>query len=719
MKELLYGAAYYDEYMPYDRLDQDIELMKAAGMNVVRIGESTWSTYEPQPGKFDFSHLTRVLDKMQQADIHVIVGTPTYAVPAWLVKLDPNVIADTETGRPFYGARQIMDITNGTYLFYAERIIRRMMEVVRGYACVIGFQLDNETKYYGAAGDNIQKLFVNYLKEKFNNNLNAMNQAFGLDYWSNRIDAWEDFPDVRGTINGSLSAEFDRFRRSLVDHFLSWQAGIVSEYKREDQFLTQNFDFEWRGFSFGVQPFINQFHAVKALTIAGTDIYHPSQDRLTGAEIAFGGDLIRSLKQANYLVMETEAQGFTSWTPYKGQLRLQAYSHLANGANMVEYWHWHSIHNACETYWKGVLSHDLAPNETYREAAVVGNEWKKIGSHLVNLQKHNKIAILVSNEALTGLDLFRMDAAVAGDPGRAGYNDVVRWVYDTLFHMNLECDFISTDAADEQLCQYHMVVVPALYTASDALLNSLKQYVESGGELVATFKTAFADEQVKVHADLQPHILHEVIGAHYHEFTLPVNVGLKAGALALPSAEELESLPDVMKHQPDGSRIPESNNLLQAELFMELLIPDRGTTVLYSYEHPFWGEYAAAVEGRFGNGRAVYIGCKTSEPVLRVILRHAAEEAGIRIPALSWPVTMRKGINDYGRQVIYFLNYSGESRSFIYSLPDGVRLLSSEAAAPDVFRAVHTDDVLTLAPWGVEIIETEKPARNPQPARKH
>ena len=50
MKELLYGAAYYDEYMPYDRLDKDVEMMKKAGINTVRIAESTWSTCEPQPG---------------------------------------------------------------------------------------------------------------------------------------------------------------------------------------------------------------------------------------------------------------------------------------------------------------------------------------------------------------------------------------------------------------------------------------------------------------------------------------------------------------------------------------------------------------------------------------------------------------------------------------------------------------------------------------------
>ena len=127
MNKLLYGVAYYDEYMPYDRLDKDIQMMKAAGINVVRIGESTWSTMEPQPGVFDTSHLTRVIEAMQAADISVILGTPTYAIPSWLARAYPEILAVTEKGKELYGRRQNMDITHPAYLFHAERIIRKMI----------------------------------------------------------------------------------------------------------------------------------------------------------------------------------------------------------------------------------------------------------------------------------------------------------------------------------------------------------------------------------------------------------------------------------------------------------------------------------------------------------------------------------------------------------------------------------------------------------------
>ena len=673
MKKLLYGAAYYDEYMPYDRLQQDVAMMKKAGINTVRIAESTWSTCEPQEGVFDFSHVERVMDAMEEAGINVIIGTPTYAIPTWMVKSHPDVMAETVKGRGIYGARQIMDITHPVYRFYAERVIRKLMECTAHRKCVIGFQVDNETKYYGTAGKNVQEKFVKYLRKKFNNDLDAMNHEFGLDYWSNRINAWEDFPDVRGTINGSLGAEFEKFQRTLVDEFLSWQADIVNEYRREDQFITHNFDFEWRGYSYGVQPDVNHYHAAKALTIAGTDIYHPTQDDLTGAEIAFGGDMTRSLKRDNYLVLETEAQGYPGWTPYKGQLRLQAYSHLANGANSVMYWHWHSIHNSFETYWRGLLSHDMQENAPYREACIIGNEFSRLGSHLVNLKKKNEVAILVSNEALTALKWFGIEATAAGDHG-IGYNDVVRWLYDTLFKMNVECDFVWPES--DNLDQYKAIFVPALYGAPDELLEKLKQYTTNGGTLVATFKTAFANENVKVSHEMQPHILSNCFGISYQQFTFPKNTGL-SGSIINGTAKG-------------------ADEKSEAKIFMELLMPQEAE-VLAFYDHYNWKEYAAITKNHYGKGTAIYIGCMTDNNTLKAVLTEALNSAEVEIPEYSWPVIVRKGTNDLCKCVRYILNYSAEEQNVVYHGANGTELFSEES--------VQDGESITVLPWNLKIVE--------------
>ena len=669
MDKLLYGVAYYDEYMPCDRLDKDVEMMKAAGINVVRIAESTWSTCEPQPGVFDFSHVVRVMDAMEAAGISVIIGTPTYAVPTWMVKAYPDVLAVTKEGRGIYGARQIMDITHPAYRFYSERVIRELMKVTAHRKCVIGFQLDNETKYYGTAGSNVQEQFVKYLREKFDDDLEAMNAAFGLDYWSNRINAWEDFPDVRGTINGSLGAEFEKFQRTLVDEFLQWQADIVKEYARPDQFITHNFDFDWKGYSWGVQPMVNHFHAARALTVAGVDIYHPTQDDLTGEEISFGGDSTRSLKGDNYLVLETEAQGFPWWTPYDGQLRLQAYSHVASGANMVEYWHWHSIHNSFETYWKGLLSHDFKENDTYRAAKVIGKEFQEIGSHLVNLKKHNRVGLLVSNEALSALNWFPVDGAVGG-VGDYKYNDVVRYVYNQLYRLNVGCDFLWPDS--ENLEDYDLLVVPALYAAPEELLLRIRRFVERGGRLFATFKTAFADENVKVFHDSQPHILDECLGISYSHFTHPKNVRLTGETFGCPDNE--------------------------VKVFMELVNPE-GAKVLASYDHYNWKRYAAVTRNSFGKGTATYLGCVTSDGMLREILADVLREAGLWTAdqEVEFPVIIKRGTNQDGKQIVYYLNYSASEQTVAYRDGDGVELTKKEKVAQG--------DTLTIGPWDLRIVE--------------
>lgn len=665
MNHLLYGAAYYDEYMPYDRLDKDIGMMKAAGMNLVRIAESTWSTCEPQEGKFDFSHVIRVLDAMEEAGIDVIIGTPTYAIPTWMVKSYPDVLATTKKGKGIYGARQIMDITHPVYRYYGERVIRRLMDVSAHRKCVIGYQIDNETKYYDAAGKNVQEQFVKYLRKKFNDDPDAMNSEFGMDYWSNRINAWEDFPDVRGTVNGSLGAEFEKFQRMLVDEFLEWQARIVKDYIREDQFITHNFDFGWKGGSYGVQPKVNHYHAAKPLTVAGADIYHPTQDELTGAAIAYCGDSARSLKKDNYFVLETEAQGFPQWLPYDGQLRLQAYSHVASGANMVEYWHWHSIHNSFETYWKGMLSHDFKENDTYREAKMIGNEFARIGSHLVNLKKKNKVAVMVSNEALTALEWFPVGGSENPD-----YNDIVRYVYDQLYRLNVECDLVWPET--ENLEDYDLIVLPALYAASQELLERVDTYVRKGGHLFATFKTAIANEYLKVYADCQPHGIDKCLGMTYSHFTYPKNVRLLSE-----------------KYQCQDNEVT---------CFMELLNPDTAQ-VLASYDHYNWKRYAAVTKNSYGEGTAVYLGCKVSDAMLREILCDVLKDADLwnREQEVEFPVIIKKGINDYGKEVVYYLNYSSNVQSLQYWGNDAEDLLAGES--------VCDGNSLVIEPWNLRILE--------------
>lgn len=663
-RELLFGAAYYPEYMPYDRIETDLKMMKNAGMNVIRIAESTWSTLEPKDGIYDFSYIDRTLEAAEEYEMYVIIGTPTYAIPSWLERKDPDVMAVTEQGRERYGHRQLMNLWNPTFRFHGERVIRKLIEHTANHPRVIGFQIDNETKHYGNMGEQIQAMFREYLKDIYGT-VENLNKAFYLAYWSNSIHDWEDFPDMRGCVHAGLCGEFDKFRRRLAAEYLAWQAEIVREYKRPEQFITHNLDFQWKkfgadiaqdGYSYGVQPDINHYEASKCLTIAGTDIYHPTQDELTGAEIAFGGDSIRSLKEDNYLVMECQAQAFKYWTPYPGQLRLHAYSHLASGADGIMYWNWHSIHNGYETYWKGLLSHDLAPNPVYEEACRFGKEWEKIGDRLLHLKKQNQAALVVDNHSLAALKWFPIDEDLS-------YNDVVRWMYDSLYEMNVECDIVDVNALDTS--KYKMIVTPALYSASEDTIEKLRKFTEDGGILVSSFRSFVSNEHFSVYPDTQPHHLHECFGMSYQMFTEPGKIKL------------------------NGTDVRYLAELLEA----------KEAETIACYEHKYWGKYAALTRHSYGKGQSFYIGCYTEKNILKEVFKSAAETAGIMNEAVSfsWPVIVRSGRNQYGNTLHYLLHYSEEEETILCPYDLVKDLLNG--------TVYKKNDEILLKDWDVKILE--------------
>lgn len=665
-EQYLFGCAYYDEYMPKSRIDEDFKMMKEAHMNVIRIAESTWSTWEPEEGRFDFSSLIRMLEGARKYGLSVIIGTPTYAFPSWLLKIDPDVLATTKTGKLQYGRRQLIDILNPTYRKYAERVTRKLLEACGPYHdVIIGYQLDNETRSAGAMGDIAQKLFAESMKERFNGDLDAFNKEFGLDYWSNKVPSWEDFPDVRGTINGSLDAEYRAFLRDAITGFLIFLKDIIDDYRRPDEFITHNFDFSWIGHSFGLQPEVNQKDAAKCMDIAGVDIYHPSQENLTGLEIAMGGAVGRSLKKDNYLVLETQAQGRPSWTPYPGQLTLQALSHLACGAGSVMYWHWHSIHNSYETYWKGILSHDLQPNAPYRDLSNFGLLLAALGDRITFLKKNPKAALMLDNRSLTGIDEFPSNGEEAFR-GREedDYNHMMRRWFDALTKLNVEADFVY---CDDDLSSYFLVIIPALYSASDATIEHIRAYVKDGGHLIITPRCFFSDEHLKVYADTQPHGFTDLTGCSYNEFTTPSSIGFK-GTLPLTG---------------------------KAHSFMEYLIPSTAE-VLSSYDHMYLKEFAAVAR----LGKVTTVGCVLDEHDTMTVLENTLSNAGIDVPEARFPLTVKTGINKYNEKITFIFNYSMESAD--YKIKGSYQNLLTG----DILREGET---VTLEPWGFYILSSKQP----------
>jgi beta-galactosidase len=677
METVLYGVAYYPEYMPRDRLDQDVELMHKAGISVVRVGESTWSSWEPREGDFQFAWMQRVLDRLQQAGIKAILGTPTYSIPTWLYKQHPDIAVTHNGVAPplsdpyspsyppaltpgYYGPRQNYDFLNPDFRNAAERVIRQIIGHFKEHPAVIGYQIDNETFPTGVPTRYMNAAFLERLKAKYKTPA-TINSIWGLVYWGQLVDTWDDLPPRDGILNPGYKLEWENFQHDVVTDYLAWEARIVNEYKRKDQFITQDF-------SGGVHTNLDQWAIARNLDIVAENPYFQTQQRLDARGIWMSGDLGRSLKHTNYLVTETNAQTIgwdsrTQYPQYPGQLRLVVYTHLAAGANMVEYWHWHSLHYGQETYWKGVLSHDLEANRAYAEVSRVAAELKRLGPQLVDLKKENKVAILFSADSANAISYMPFSDHI-------GYMTTLRQMYDALYDLNVEPDFLSADSAN--LSAYKVLLVPPLYSASDTVLQRLSDYVKNGGHVVMSFKSGFTNEYSTVRDVMAPGPLRAAAGFHYQEFT---------------------NLAEPERLTPDPYNLGDQN---RGSVWEEFLIPDTAQA-LASFDDRYW-HFPAITRNNYGSGTLTYEGTYLTDPLQREIIRDALKRAGLTGPdqALLPPVKVRHGRNKQGKLLHYYLNFSGEQRSILYAYGSGTELLTNTPLAQG--------QTLKLQAWDLAIV---------------
>jgi beta-galactosidase len=659
---ILYGVSYYHEYMPSDRLEKDVLMMQDAGVSVVRLAESSWSGFEPAEGKFEFAWMDRIIDRLHKAGIKVIVGTPTYSIPPWLWKKHPEILIEYGDGRKaHYGIRQNIDFTNPKFLFYAERIIRKIAEHYARHLAVIGWQVDNETLTRGANNPGFQEGFKKYIQQKFGS-VQSLNKIWGLNYWGMAMNNWSEFPERDGVTNTGYKLEWERYKMKAIADYLGWQTKIVDEYKRMDQFVTH---------CFMTTPEIDKPATSKYMDILGLNKYPPVQDKCTGAEYAMAGDYLRSVKKLNYLVTETTGQT-TGWDskeqypPYDGQLRLNVYSNIGSGANMVAYWHWHSLHYGQETYWKGILSHDLDTNRVYNEMKQTARELKKFGSHLVNLKIKPEVAILFSYDANHALNIMPYK------DGSNAYRSQVDQVHRAFYNNSVAVDYVFADQAN--LKDYKLVVIPPLYVASDSLLRKISDYVEAGGQVVMMFKSGFTDQNSMVRPMIAPGPLRKACGFYYQEFA---------------NIKELK-----LKTNPFD--VEEKDNVVSD--WAELIIPETATALAY-YDHPFYGKYPAITSNQFGKVTLLHEGCKPSDVMQEKILLNAMDRAGIKTvdQDIHFPLITKQGMNDFGKKVHFYYNYSSQPGTVNYAHRDGRELRED--------RQVKAGEKLSLNPWGVLIIE--------------
>ncbi|TCN38302.1 beta-galactosidase [Kribbella orskensis] len=686
---VLLGTAYYPEYLPRalaGRIDTDLDLMAAAGMTAIRVGESVWSTWEPRDGVFDLDWLRPVLDGAAERGVGVLLGTPTYAVPPWLQRAHPEIAAERRTGeRVPWGVRQEVDYQQPAFLFHAERVIRRIVEHHRDHPAVIGYQVDNEPGLLLPHNESTFQAFVAGLRAEYGD-VETLNEAWGLTYWSHRLSDWTELWRPDGNSTPSYDLAWRRFQASRTTDFIGWQADLVRELRRPGQFVTTCL-------AYG-RAAVADVPLTGRLDVAAGNVYVHVQDGLdrppgpqrfepgwfgrSVAELYLSADRIYGSRHEPFLVTETNATSIggsqLNHPPYDGQLRQLAWALVSRGARMIQYWHWHSIHHGAETFWGGILGHALQPGRVYREIAAIGAELEQAGAEVAELRPDVDVAVLWSTQSDWALQFQPPLAHPGGTPDPASYRSIVTAFYAGVVDAGLRPGILPAEHLGDPAAlaaRLPVLVAPAFYIASDDELDLLAEYARAGGHLVVGPRTGYADPEARARTEVAPARLREAAGVHYVEYENLLHPLPVQGTEVAPGAEATRWADD---------------------LFVE------DAEAMAWYDHPGGGRRPIVTTKRYGSGRVTYVGTVPNPVLAASIAGFAAGSALVRWSDLPDSVTVLSAVNPVGRRLWFLHNWSGDPVD-----------VTAPIAATDVLRKtpVAPGESIHLAARDVHVLRAE------------
>ncbi|QAV71548.1 beta-galactosidase [Salinibacterium sp. UTAS2018] len=691
---MLFGAAYYNEYQTIERLDLDLDLMQQANFSVIRVGESVWSTWEPEDNTFNLEWLEPILDGAHARGIHVILGTPTYALPPWLQTKHPELLAHSATGTPLsWGGRQEVDYSSPLFRTYAERIIRAVVGRYSSHPAVIGYQVDNEPGLELFHNPGTFAGFVQWLKARYGDT-DTLNHEWGLVYWSHRISEWNQLWVPDGNTLPQYDLAWRTYQAELTTNFIGWQADIVREYADDAQFVTTCIAYP--------RPAVNDEELTKVLDITAGNPYYEMQDGLDATSIieprqswasnsVWGltnqADRMFASRQERFLVTETNAGAIggseQNYPPYPGQLAQAALALVARGASMIEYWHWHTLHFGTETYWVGILPHSQKPGRVYNEIAELGAKLRAIGPAMSGYTPDADVAFLYSTESKWALEFFPPLATEDHKPDRGSYPTIFNAFYRGVIESGAQARIVNVSQfldcdIDTFVKRFPVLVVPGLYAASDDALERLLAYTESGGHLVIGPRTAYGDEEARARMAVAPPMLADVAGASYDEFSnIDASIAVKTVDVTAPSF--------LLSPGAEATR------------WIEGLTPN-GADVMLGYVHHSFGRFAAMTSAQSGAGRVTVVGTVPNAVLGKDLGRWFSPTPISSVWSdLGVGVNVSSGINDAGERVWFVHNWTPEVANATTPADGPLRdLIGGDSIAES--------SVLILEPWSVRIL---------------
>ena len=605
-ERIWYGGDYNPDQWPEEVWDDDVRLMKKAGVNLVSVGIFSWAKIETSEGVYDFDWLDRIIDKLGEAGIAVDLASATASPPMWLTQAHPEVLWKDYRGdvcQP--GARQHWRPTSPVFREYALKLCRAMAEHYKGNPYVVAWHVSNE---YGCHNrfdysEDAEHAFQQWCEERYGT-IDAVNDAWGTAFWAQRMNDFSEIVPPRFIGDGNFMnpgklLDFKRFSSDALKAFYIAERDTLAEIT-PDLPLTTNFMVSASGSVLDYDDWGDEVDFV-----SNDHYFIPGEAHLD--ELAFSASLVDGIARKDPWFLMEHSTSAVNWREINyrkepGQLVRDSLAHVAMGADAVCYFQWRQSKAGAETFHSAMVPHAGEDSAVFRDVCELGADLNKLSDEgiLGSRLAKSRVAVVFDYESE-----WATEHTATPTQHVHHVDEPLAW-FRALADQGVTADVVPVRGAWDD---YEMVVLPSVYLLSEETTRRVRDYVVGGGRLVVTYYTGISDEKDHVWLGGYPGSIRDVVGVRVEEF--------------MPMGDDFTGVPD---------RLELSNGAVAHDIADVIGSVDGTATVLETFKDDPWTGMDGApaiVAHTFGEGRSVYVGARLGRDGIALSLPEILDSLGM------------------------------------------------------------------------------------------
>lgn len=601
-----YGGDYNPDQWPEEVWDDDVRLMKKAGVNLVSVGIFSWAKIETSEGVYDFDWLDRIINKLGEAGIAVDLASATASPPMWLTQAHPEVLWKDYRGdvcQP--GARQHWRPTSPVFREYALKLCRAMAEHYKGNPYVVAWHVSNE---YGCHNrfdysEDAERAFRKWCEERYGT-IDAVNDAWGTAFWAQRMNDFTEIVPPRFIGDGNFMnpgklLDFKRFSSDALKAFYVAERDALAEIT-PDLPLTTNFMVSAAGSVLDYDDWGREVDFV-----SNDHYFIPGEAHLD--ELAFSASLVDGIARKDPWFLMEHSTSAVNWRPVNyrkesGQLVRDSLAHVAMGADAVCYFQWRQSKAGAEKFHSAMVPHAGEDSAVFRDVCELGADLNTLADNglLGTKLAKSKVAVVFDYESE-----WASEHTATPTQKVHHVDEPLQW-FRALADHGVTADVVPVRGAWDD---YEMVVLPSVYLLSEETTRRVRDYVVGGGRLVVTYYTGISDERDHVWLGGYPGSIRDVVGVRVEEF--------------MPMGDDFPGVPDCLGL---------SNGAVAHDIADVIGSVDGTATVLETFKDDPWTGMDGApaiVAHTFGEGRSVYVGARLGRDGIALSLPEILDSLGM------------------------------------------------------------------------------------------